>query len=258
MIVTYITEAGGVGKTTLCFNLGWHLANEGKKVLVVDADPQNTNVTRMAGFTKEQKEDMAGLVDILNGDVNIKETVIKLSPRLSIIPANETTASVEEIDRVVLGKKMGPKALWDKLGEISEEYDYVFIDTSPAPSILHWLALVASDGAVLPVLPDAKSVDATRTILETCETVKQSQNQDLEVLAVVFNKFVKNSNLARVAKKEITEICRSKKIPVAQTEIRNNSAIGEVYISHEGITTYDPSSSGAKNIKALSQELFGV
>lgn len=71
------------------------------------------------------------------------------------------------------------------------DYDYVFIDTSPAPSILHWLALVASDGAVLPVLPDAKSVDATKTILETCETVKQSQNQDLNVLAVVFNKFVK-------------------------------------------------------------------
>lgn len=91
------------------------------------------------------------------------------------------------------------------------DYDYVFIDTSPAPSILHWLALVASDGAVLPVLPDAKSVDATKTILETCETVKQSQNQDLNVLAVVFNKFVKNSNLARMAKKEITAICRSKK-----------------------------------------------
>ena len=79
MIVTYITEAGGVGKTTLCYNLGWHLANEGKKVLLVDADPQNTNVTRMAGFTKEQKDDMAGLVDILNGDVDIKETIIKLS-----------------------------------------------------------------------------------------------------------------------------------------------------------------------------------
>jgi cellulose biosynthesis protein BcsQ len=86
MIVTYITEAGGVGKTTLCYNLGWHLANEGKKVLLVDADPQNTNVTRMAGFTKEQKDDMAGLVDILNGDVDIKETIIKLSPKLSIIP----------------------------------------------------------------------------------------------------------------------------------------------------------------------------
>ena len=258
MIVTYITEAGGVGKTTLCYNLGWHLANEGKKVLLVDADPQNTNVTRMAGFTKEQKDDMAGLVDILNGDVDIKETIIKLSPKLSIIPANERTASVEEIDRVITEKQMGPKALWDALKKVFVDYDYVFIDTSPAPSILHWLALVASDGALLPDIPDAKSVDSTKTILETCETVKQSQNQDLNVLAVVFNKFVKNSNLARMAKKEITTICRSKKIPVAQTEIRNNSAIGEVYISHEGITTYDPSSSGAKNIKALSQELFGV
>ena len=209
MIVTYITEAGGVGKTTLCYNLGWHLANEGKKVLLVDADPQNTNVTRMAGFTKEQKDDMAGLVDILNGDVDIKETIIKLSPKLSIIPANERTASVEEIDRVITEKQMGPKALWDALKKVFVDYDYVFIDTSPAPSILHWLALVASDGAVLPVLPDAKSVDATKTILETCETVKQSQNQDLNVLAVVFNKFVKNSNLARMAKKEISFPCRS-------------------------------------------------
>ena len=164
MIVTYITEAGGVGKTTLCYNLGWHLANEGKKVLLVDADPPKTNVTRMAGFTKEQKDDMAGLVDILNGDVDIKETIIKLSPKLSIIPANERTASVEEIDRVITEKQMGPKALWDALKKVFVDYDYVFIDTSPAPSILHWLALVASDGAVLPVLPDAKSVDATKTI----------------------------------------------------------------------------------------------
>lgn len=82
---------------------------------MVDADPQNTNVTRMAGFTKEQKDDMAGLVDILNGDVDIKETIIKLSPKLSIIPANERTASVEEIDRVITEKQMGPKALWDAL-----------------------------------------------------------------------------------------------------------------------------------------------
>lgn len=256
MITSFITEQGGVGKTSLCYHLGWYLASQGHSVLLVDIDPQGCNLSFAMGVV--DKDDKPGMRDILAGDVDIKDCIIPLTPNLSIIPGNGDSAAFESIQQVVMEKKLSPKCIREVLDKVRDDYEYIFIDEGPSPSIVHWLVLSSVDDMVIPLIPDGKSIDGTKSILETYEVVKKTQNPNLRVRALVFNMFDQRSNLSKVVYKQMIELARAKGIPVAQTKIKQNAPIRETYIAHEGITTYNPSCVGAKNYKELSTELFGV
>lgn len=253
MIISFMTEQGGVGKTTLCFNLGWYLAEQGKKVLLIDLDPQKGNMTFCCGI--ENREEEFGIYDILtDSKYNISNSKKEIIPNLYLIPANGKTMLVND-----LVNKNGVEILKDILDKEKDKYDYIFIDTSPTPSMTHYISLVASDHLIIPTGIDGKSIEATLGVLESYEGIKEKHNKSLTVLAVVVNKFTKKTTkVSKTVDPVIHTLCRVKGVNLAKTKIPHNTDIDQVTLIKEGVTNHSPKSSGAVAIRELTKELFNV
>lgn len=253
LIISFITEQGGVGKTSLCFNLGWHLASQGKKVLLIDMDAQGGNLSYTVGV--ENLKERKGIANIFLREARIVGCIYKLSPNLSIIPANNDAMLIPD---AVKARGGDIKILKKELIKIENKYDYIFIDTNPTPSVIHLISLAASDELIIPLVPDAKSIEGTKHILETYDTIRIRDNKQLDVKALVFNKYEKRTGMSKLVEEEIISLCRQGGFPIAQTRIPQNIAIAETNIAKMGITTYKPESKGAQSYLALSKELFGI
>jgi len=254
MITTFIAEQGGVGKTSLCFNLAWYLASQGKKILMIDLDAQGSNLSFVTGM--RDTSGISGIYEILMGEDKIENCIYKITPNISLIPANN---NAKDISKVVEGKLNSDyTCLKTHINRIKNNYDYVFLDTNPTPSDIHIISLVASDDLIIPLLPDAKSIEGTKHVLETYKGVKDAYNKDLEVKALVYNKSENRTTLSKYVESEIKDIALTYNVPVAQTKIPQNVNIAETIIYNTGITDYKETSKGAKGFFALSKELFNI
>ncbi|MBR5179961.1 MAG: ParA family protein [Lachnospiraceae bacterium] len=255
MIVSFLTEQGGVGKTSLVFNLGWYLATQGKKVLLVDLDPQGGNLSRLLGVS--DLDERPGVVDIIRepDKYNFTNTVIKVNDYLSFVPANEYA---REIPDVYKSKGEDEKCLKTMLDKVKRKYDFIFIDTSPAPSDAHILSLVASDSLIIPLLPDVKSIDATQNVIDTYEAVKQAYNKKLEILGLVYNFYDNRPNISRVVQEALAVSYNKKKIRFTETKIPRNVSLTNAWAVKTGVTESYPRSKGAQSYIELSKELFGI
>lgn len=255
MIVSFLTEQGGVGKTSLVFNLGWYLAEKGKKVLLIDLDPQGGNLSRLLGV--EDLDDQAGVIDIIREPetYDFKNAAINIKENLDLIPANE-----EARDIPAVYKEMGsnPNCIKNSLDKVKKKYDYIFIDTSPAPSDAHILALVASDSLVIPLLPDVKSIDATQNVIDTFYLVKENLNKKLSIMGLVYNKYEQRTNISKVVQEVLTAAYRKKEIKFTEAKIPNNVALTNAWAVKIGVTESYPRSKGANAYKKLANELFGI
>lgn len=253
MVISFITEQGGVGKTSLCFNLAWFLASQNKKVLMIDMDAQGGNLSYAAGVP--DVDDKNGINEILENSAEITDCIYKLSPNLSIIPANNNAMFISD----TIGQKGLPvDCLRKEINKVKKKYDYVFIDTNPTPSIIHVISLVASDELIIPLTTDAKSIEGTKHIVETYEDVKKQGNKKLEIKALVYNKYEKRTTLSRVVDEQIRKLSGKKGLPIAQNKIPANIAIAETMLAKIGITDYNQTSKGSIAYRALAKELFGV
>lgn len=248
-----MTEQGGIGKTSLCFNLGWYLAEQGKRVLLIDLDSQRGNMTFYAGI--ENKEELFGIYDMaINEKYTISNSRQEISPNLHIVIGNNKTTMIHDI-----ATKKGLNLLKEMLDKIKHEYDYIFIDTSPTPSLIHAVSLIASDHIIIPSGIDGKSIEATLGILESYEVIKKEYNKDLTVLAVVINKASnRKTNVKKIIEPAIYALSAVTKVKFAKIRIPDNTDIDQVTIVKRGVTNFSPRSSGAKSIKELSKELFNV
>jgi len=254
LIITYITEQGGVGKTSLCYNLAWYLASQGKKILMVDLDPQKGNLSYFAGI--EDKDVRPTIKDVLTKEKKIQDIIYRVTPNLSIIPANSDVTLVPELVNYHLDGDY--KCLKAELDKIKKDYDYIFIDINPTPSVLHILSLVSSDEVIIPLQPDMKTLAGTAGVLETIDTVKEGMNKKLQIRALVFNFWVSRTGLSKLLRDTMKELGKDRGIPVAQTKIPRNVAIGETPLEYVGITTYSPKSKGALAYVDLAKELFRI
>lgn len=249
MVTSFITEQGGVGKTSLCYNIGWYFATIGKKVLLIDLDAQGGNMTFFAGV--KQREDKAGIYDIISDPRNtIANSRIKIRENLYLIPANGNTMLLGDLIRV-----KGQDCL-KKLIDNENEYDYIFIDTNPTPSLIHYISLVASDNAIIPTLANAKSYEATKHIIDTVELVKEEMNPKLYVLAVVYNMYNNRTRISKITRERIDKLCKVKGVNVAKTRIPFNTDIDHISLVKVGITEYSKKSTGAIAILKLTSEIF--
>lgn len=254
MVVSFITEQGGVGKTSLCFNLGWYLSSIGKKVLMIDLDPQGGNLSFMAGVKDlENKKGIQHIMSSEEGEYSIKNTQYQLKPNLYIIPANEDAI---ELTSTIKGKDKRARCLDRIIQPVKDKFDYIFIDMNPTPSEIHLVSLIASDGVIIPLLPDGKSIEGTTHVVDTFESVRDNFNPDLKILGVVYNKYEKRTNLSKAVESAIAKFCNEKDIYIADTKIPINTAIGETFLTKTGITDDAPKSKGAICYKALASELF--
>lgn len=245
-IITFINEKGGVGKTSACFNSAWELSKRGKKVLMIDMDGQKANLTFFTGADQEI-EDMQTMADVFKKDISIKTLIHTVKDNLDLIPANADMANIGMEAKVVKFRKA--------IAEISESYDYIFIDVNPAPGWSHYLSLSVSDYALIVMLPDIASLEGNKGILETIEEIQGTNNPGLKILGFLFNKNNNRTVLAKQVFDAAEGMAEEYQTKLFDIKIRNAVVLSENLITHEGVTDYAPTSSAADDIRDLADEL---
>lgn len=241
-IIAFANHKGGVSKTTSVANVGAILSQKGKKVLLVDLDAQ-ANLTDY--FLKERPEE-----SIYNAMAGISPLhVTQIAKNLFITPSSLSMAG---IDRLTTDKRDNTGLLRELLRPIEKEYDYVLIDCPPSLSIATINALVAASDLYICVTAEAIPVRGLKMLIDTLEEIKKRKNPDLKLSGIIITRWG-SRNLNKIMeeglRKNFGEI-------VFNTKIRENISIAEAPTSFQDVATYSPSSHGAEDYKALTEEIL--
>jgi len=245
-IITFINEKGGVGKTSVCFNVAWELSKRGQKVLMIDMDGQKANLSFFAGVDKTCE--FFTMLDVFKKNIKLQSAVKNIKANLDIVPADSSVASLDMSAKVSKFRKA--------LESVQDSYDFIFIDVNPAPGWSHYLSLSISDFAVVVMLPDIASLEGNKGILETIEEIQETNNSQLKILGIVFNKNNDRTVLARQVSEVAEKISTQHKTKIFQTKIRNSVTMSENLISHQGVTDYAPTSAVAEDLRNLTDEIL--
>jgi chromosome partitioning protein len=248
MVIAIANQKGGVGKTTTAINLSAALALTGKRVLLIDLDPQgNSSLTFLDHTTIEYSiYDMLTDTDV-SPDAVIKKTSIAT---LDVLPSRINLAKFES---KLLGEFDAPFRLKDRLEGVVKTYDCVLIDTPPTLGLITVNALVAADYVIVPIQPSYFALEGTDDLLETVEKVKARPNPRLQVLGVVITLLDKRTTLARDIQEQIRAVFGDK---VFETVISKSVRLEESPAYKETIFTFAPNSSGAAEYSNLCAEVM--
>ena len=246
-VISIANQKGGVGKTTTTVNLGTILAKKGKKVLLIDTDPQG-NATSGLGITKEIEN---STYDILVGEVEIssviQETAVK---NLKVCPSNISLAGAE-VELVSMMSR--EQRLKTKLDAIKDEFDYILIDCPPSLGLITLNAFTASDSVLIPVQCEYFALEGLGQLLNTVNLVKKHLNKNLEIEGALLTMYDARTNLSNQVVKEVKKYFENK---VYKTVIPRNVRLSEAPSYGMPITIYDPRSKGAKAYEKFAKELL--
>lgn len=247
-IVAIFNQKGGVGKTTSSINLSAGLGKLGKKVLLVDLDPQG-NSTSGLGIDKNEVEKL--LYDVLALDTPIDEAIFESSAEnLDVIPSNNQLAGLE-IEFARAGN--WENSLKDKLNEVRDNYDYIIIDCPPSLGILSVTGLIASDSVIIPIQCEYYALEGVSQLFETIEMVKKSYNSGLEIEGVILSMFDGRTNLSIQVVEEVKSFFKGK---VYTNIIPRNVRLAEAPSYGLSIMDYDIRSKGAEAYMDLAEEFI--
>ena len=241
-------QKGGVGKTTTAVNLGAYLAAAGRRVLLVDADPQ-ANATSSLGVDKNTLT--RSLYDVLIGS-EAPATLIMVTPHkgLDLLPAAPALAGAE-IEMVAMGGR--EVRLRQALATVAARYDYVLIDTPPSLGLLTLNALTAADGVIIPVQCEYLPLEGLSQLLQTVELVRQRLNPGLTVRGLLMTMFDTHTNLSRQV---VGDVRAHFPATLFNAIIPRSVKLSEAPSYGEPIGSYAPESSGAMAYEALAAELL--
>ena len=241
-------QKGGVVKTTTAVNLSAALTDYGKKVMLVDIDPQG-NATSGLGIEKSDLE--KSIYDVLIDDENINEVVHETSNmNLDIIPANISLAGAEIELVSAMSRELRLKKAFDQL---SKSYDYCIIDCPPSLSLLTINAFTAADGIIIPVQAEYYALEGLSQLINTIDLVKRHLNTGLVIEGVLLTMLDARTNLGSQVSEEVREHFKDQ---VYDTVILRNIRLGEAPSYGQPITVYDPKSQGAENYSKLAKEVI--
>ena len=237
--IAIFNQKGGVGKTTTNINLGACLAIKGKKVLMLDIDPQG-NTTSGIGVQKKNLE--YTVYDLLVMDnFDTKKAIIHTSvPGLDIIPASVDLAGAEIELVQIEGRERRLKKSIDK---VRDQYDYILIDCPPSLGLLTINSLTAVESVLIPIQCEFYALEGVSQLVSTIDLVKKSLNSKLEIEGVILSMFDGRTNLSVQVVQEVKKYFGSK---VYATVIPRNIRLAEAPSYGMAITEYDPKSRGAQ------------
>ena len=248
-VLAFVNQKGGVAKTTSVLNTGAALALLGKRVLLIDMDPQGS-LSKCAGF-RDIDEDIT-TYEVIKGTADINEGIKtkETSAPYDILPA-DIRFSGAEIELISVPGR--DTLLREALEGLKTPYDYVLIDCSPSLNILTLMALTAATGIVIPVAAQYMPLDGMAQLLPTVELVRKRLNRGLKISGVIITLYDSRRSLD----KSIIEAIRAR-FPdeVFDAVVANNSKLAEAPTYGTDIFEYAPNSSGAKAYMAIAKEII--
>ncbi|MBQ7141295.1 MAG: ParA family protein [Bacilli bacterium] len=253
-IISMVNQKGGVGKTTTSINLSASLGYLGKKVLLIDLDPQG-NTTTGVGINKGDID--KSIYDVLIGEASMKEVIVKSKfKNLHIVPATINLAGVDieliEKSRFESGFSKGEQ-LKKKIHEIRDNYDFILIDCPPSLGILTTNALTASDSVIIPVQCEFFALEGIMQLLNSIMLAQRNLNPNLDIEGVLLTMLDSRTNLGL----EVVEDIRSYfKERVYDTIIPRLIRLTEAPSHGKPIIAYDPKSRGTEAYVNLAKEVI--
>ena len=248
-ILSIANQKGGVGKTTTTVNLSAILAKRGKKVLLIDADPQG-NATSGLGIDKEVELSTYDLLISETPAIDIiKKTEIK---NLSICPSNMNLAGAEVQLVSMMSREQRMK---EKLEQIKHMFDYIFIDCPPSLGLITLNSFTASDSVLIPVQCEYYALEGLGQLLNTIELVRKHLNKGLYIEGALLTMYDIRTNLSNQVVKEVKKYFNNK---VYKTVIPRNVRVSEAPSYGLPITIYDPHSKGARSYEKFGKEFLKI
>lgn len=247
-IITIANQKGGVGKTTTAINVASCIAIAEKNVLLIDIDPQ-ANATSGLGLNLSEKEQ--SVYDLLLDNTTIDEIIAETNvPFLDLVPSHIRLVG-SEVE--LINMKNRERILKNKLGNIREKYEYIFIDCPPSLGLLTINALTAADTVMIPIQCEYYALEGLSQLLNTIHLVQKNLNRDLAIEGVLLTMFDNRLNLSQQVAEEVKEYFKDK---VYHTIIKRNVRLGEAPSFGKPIVMYDAVCVGSQNYISLAEEIL--
>jgi chromosome partitioning protein len=252
-IISIINQKGGVGKTTTVINLASALSQQGKKILVIDLDPQG-NATTGLGLSNTEQSDQT-IYGILNGTMSISNVIKKTKfENLDLITSNVDLSGLEvetagDNDRAFILKAKLTAYLNDSRGI----YDYILIDCPPSLSLLTVMALVSSNSLLVPLQTEFFALEGLTQLMKTIERIKVNLNPELEIQGILLTMYDRRNKLSSQVEQEARDYFKDK---VYQTVIPRNVRLSEAPSHGVPVLIYDKNCPGSKSYYSFTDEFI--
>ncbi len=268
-IISVTNQKGGVGKTTTALNLGAALAASGKKVLLVDNDPQG-NLTAALGFTPaEQKYTLANLllaaIDYPEDlDIHLKRAVLHTETGPDLIPANRRLADaaarlqvmqLSQYNAVGDTERVSEKMMDSLLAPLKPSYDYIIIDCGLKHELLTVNALAASNYCIVPVQAHFLASEGIPEVLELVRTVQAKFNPNLKIAGILLTMYQSRPQLCRSVRESVGDIY-SETVHVFEQPIEYSIKVAECPAAGQSIFDYEPKNAAARSYRSLAEEVL--
>ena len=252
-IISVINQKGGVGKTTTVINLAAGLSMQGKKILVIDLDPQGNATTGLGLSNTENSEDT--IYSVLNGNKKLHDVIQKTKfENLDLIASNVDLSGLEvetagDSRRAFILKD----ELTSYLNDSGGSYNYILIDCPPSLSLLTIMALVASNSLLVPLQTEFFALEGITQLMKTIERIKKNLNPELSIRGILLTMFDKRNKLSGEVEKEARDYFKDK---VYTTVVPRNVRLSEAPSHGVPVLIYDKSCPGSKSYFSLTDEFL--
>lgn len=247
-VIAIANQKGGVGKTTTSINLAASLALKGKKILVIDTDPQG-NTTSGFGIDKNELDNT--IYELILGECSIHDTLIKEAVKnVDLIPSNVNLAATE-IELIGVDKK--EYILKNEVDWIKDKYDYIIIDCPPSLNMLTINAMTTANSVLVPIQCEYYALEGLSQLIHTVNLVKERLNPELEMEGVVFTMYDSRTNLSLQVVENVKQHLNQR---VYKTIIPRNIRLAEAPSYGMPISSYDMKSAGAEAYMMLAEEVI--